>query len=126
VSQSITAVVQQSLAAGWYLGVSHRYATGRPFTPVVSATYEPRREIWIPEYAAPMSDRLPAFQRADVSLTHLRRIAGFNAVFFSSVSNLFDRENVFTYRYTPDYRSRIPVRSLFKRSFYVGASIATQ
>jgi hypothetical protein len=126
VSQSITAVVQQSLAAGWYLGVSHRYATGRPFTPVVSATYEPRREIWIPEYAAPMSERLPAFQRADVSLTHLRRIAGFNAVFFSSVSNLFDRENVFTYRYTPDYRSRIPVRSLFKRSFYVGASIATQ
>jgi len=69
---------------------------------------------------------LPSFRRVDLGLTHVRRVGGVNAVMFASVDNLFDRENVYTYRYTRDYQSRIPVRSLFKRSFYVGATIATQ
>jgi hypothetical protein len=126
VSRSITSVVQQSLGTGWYLGISHRHATGRPYTPVLSATFDARQNVWIPTYGPPMSERLPPFRRVDVSLTHLRRISSINAVFFASVSNLFDRENVFTFRYTRDYSSRIPVRSLFNRSFYVGASLSTQ
>jgi hypothetical protein len=106
--------------------VSHRYATGRPYTPVVGAVRDPQRDLWVPRYGAAMSERLPSFRRVDVGLTHLRRAAGLSAVFFSSVSNLFDRDNVFTYRYTSDYQSRIPVRSLFKRTFYVGASLSSQ
>jgi hypothetical protein len=126
VSRSVTSIVQQSLGAGWHLAVSHRYATGRPYTPVVGAVRDPQRDLWVPRYGAAMSERLPSFRRVDVGLTHLRRAARLSAVFFSSVSNLFDRDNVFTYRYTSDYQSRIPVRSLFKRTFYVGASLSSQ
>jgi hypothetical protein len=126
VSRSVTTVVQQSLGGGWQLAVSHRYATGRPFTPVLNATHDVRRDVWIPTYGDAMSERLPSFRRVDLGLTHVRRVGGVNAVMFASVDNLFDRENVYTYRYTRDYQSRIPVRSLFKRSFYVGATIATQ
>jgi hypothetical protein len=79
----------------------------------------------VPQYGAPMSERLPSFRRVDLSLTHLRKVAAANAVFFFSVSNALDRENVFMYRYTQDYSERIPVRSLFKRSYYVGASLST-
>ena len=37
--------------------------------------------------------------------------------------NVLDRDNLYQYTYTADYTQRIPVRSLFKRSFYLGASL---
>jgi vitamin B12 transporter len=124
VTHSVTTVVNQSFGPSWHLGLSQRYATGRPFTPVTSATFDATRNVWDPQYGAPMSERLPAFRRVDLGLTHLRRIGTTNTVFYSSISNIFDRENVFLYRYTQDYTSRIPIRSMFKRSYYVGASIS--
>jgi hypothetical protein len=45
-------------------------------------------------------------------------------VVFASVNNLLDRVNIYDYRYNTDYTERIPIRSLFKRSFYVGGSIS--
>ena len=126
VTRSVTAVVTHSFTPAWHLGLSQRYATGRPHTPVTSATYDAVRDVYIPQYGAPMSERLPSFQRLDLSFTHLRRIAGANAVLYSAVSNLLDRENIHAYRYPRDYTTRIPIRSLFKRSFYVGASFTTQ
>jgi hypothetical protein len=125
VTNSLTTVINQALSPAWHLGFSQRYATGRPFTPVVGATFDATQNVWVPQYGAAMSDRLPPFRRVDLGLTHLRRVGAVNAVFFLSASNLFDRENVFTYRYTQDYSMRIPIRSLFKRSYYVGASVIT-
>lgn len=125
VSNSVTTVINQSIGAGWHLGLSQRYATGRPITPVTGATFDATQNVWVPQYGAPMSERIPAFRRVDLGLTHLRRIGNTNAVFYASVSNLFDRENVFAYRYTSDYSTRLAVRSLFKRGYYVGASLIT-
>jgi hypothetical protein len=45
-------------------------------------------------------------------------------VLFASVNNLFNRMNIYEYRYSTDYTQRIPVRSLFNRSYYVGGSIS--
>jgi hypothetical protein len=39
------------------------------------------------------------------------------------VSNVLDRTNVYQYTYNADYTRRIPVRSLFNRSFYFGGSL---
>jgi vitamin B12 transporter len=124
VTHSATAVVTHSFTPAWHVGLSHRYATGRPHTPVTSATYDSVRDVYVPQYGAPMSERLPAFQRLDVSVTHLRRLGAANVVLYSSVSNVFDRDNIHAYRYSSDYSVRVPIRSLFKRSFYVGASLS--
>jgi vitamin B12 transporter len=126
VTKSVTTVINQSIGSGWHLGLSQHYATGRPFTPVVGAAFDSVLSVWIPRYGAAMSERLPAFRRVDLGLTHLRRIGAVNAVFFAGASNLFDRDNVFMYRYSADYSTRIAIRSLFKRSYYVGASVITQ
>jgi hypothetical protein len=126
ITTSLTTVVNYSIGAAWHLGLTQHYATGRPFTPVTGATYDAVQRVWIPTYAAPMSDRMPPYQRLDLGLTHLRRIASVNAVFYSAVNNVFDRDNIYGYRYAGDYSNRFPIRSLFKRSVYVGASITTQ
>ena len=71
-----------------------------------------------------MSERLPDFHRLDFSIGHLRRFGeSLQAVFFYSLSNALDRENVHAYRYSADYSQRIPVRSLFNRSHYFGATV---
>jgi hypothetical protein len=123
VTNSLTTVINHSITPRWHLGFSQRYATGRPYTPITGALFDSANDVWVPQYGTPMSERLPAFQRVDLGFTHLRRIGKNTAVMYLSLSNVFDRENVFTYRYTQDYSSRIPVRSLFKRSVYVGASV---
>ena len=125
VTNSITTVINKSFGPAWHLGFTQRYATGRPFTPVAAAAFDVAQNVWIPQYGASMSERIPAFRREDLGLTHLHRLSGANAVFFVSVNNFLDRENIYAYRYSQDYSVRIPIRSIFKRSFYAGASITT-
>jgi vitamin B12 transporter len=123
VTHSVTALAERRWL-GIISSVAYRYATGRPFTPVVSATFDPSRSIWMPSYGTPMSERLPAYHRLDFSIGHLRRFSeSLQVVFFYSLSNALDRENVHAYRYSADYSERIPVRSLFNRAHYFGASL---
>ena len=100
-----------------------RAASGRPFTEITGAAFDSSRRIWIPAFASPMSGRMPNTLRTDAQLTRTQRLSRTQLwITYLSVNNLFDRDNLFTYRYSPDYTRRLPVRSLFKRSFYVGMS----
>jgi hypothetical protein len=103
---------------------AYRYATGKPFTPVVGATPDNSAGTWTPNYGAPFSERIPSFTRVDLSLSHFQRLSPHTfGVFFTSLGNLFDRSNIYQYRYSDDYSRRIPIRSLFNRSVYVGGSL---
>jgi hypothetical protein len=64
-------------------------------------------------------------QRVDLSVSRFTPLGAQSyLVLFASVNNLFDRVNVYEFRYNADYTERIPVRSLFNRSFYLGGSIS--
>jgi hypothetical protein len=125
ISSTKTLIVERPFASlGLRLGVAYRSATGRPVTPVNGAQYDPQRDVYFPQYGAPMSERLPAFRRVDLSISHFGALNKyFNRVLYLSLSNIFDRENVYAYRYSRDYTTRIPVRSIFNRAIYVGASL---
>lgn len=104
-----------SVSAAW------RHAAGRPFTPAIGATptaagYEP---IWGPIN----SERIPAYRRADLSVSHTRTIGRAMVVMFGAVDNLGGRRNFFEYAYSDDFSVRRPVASASPRSVYVGVSI---
>jgi vitamin B12 transporter len=125
VTNSLTLVLDKSFGVGWSASGALRYATGKPYTPVVGASFDQSRNVWVPAYSAPFSERLPPLQRVDLSLSRFMRLSPQTfLVLFASVNNLFDRVNIFDYRYSADYSQRIPIRSLFNRSFYVGGSIS--
>jgi hypothetical protein len=64
-------------------------------------------------------------QRVDLSISRFIPLGAQSfLVLFASVNNLFDKVNVYEYRYNTDYTHRIAVRSLFNRSFYVGGSFS--
>jgi hypothetical protein len=125
VTHSLTIVGDRDLGRGWDVSGAFRYATGKPFTPVTSATFDQTRQTWVPSYSAPFSERLAPLKRADLSISRFTRLSPQSyLVVFASVNNLFDRVNIYQIRYNADYTQRIPVRSLFKRSYYVGGSIS--
>jgi vitamin B12 transporter len=125
VTHSLTLVAEKSFGAGWSASGALRYATGKPYTPVSGATFNAAQNRWIPAYSAPFSQRMSPLERVDMSVSRFTPLGAQSyLVLFASVNNLFDRVNVYEYRYNADYTGRIPVRSLFNRSFYVGGSIS--
>ena len=124
VTWSGTAVLDVPLPSGWSVSGAYRYATGKPFTPVVGATPNTSAGTWTPTYGAPFSERIPSFTRVDLSVSRYQRLSPQTfVVFFVSLGNLFDRSNIYQYRYSDDYSRRTPIRSLFNRSVYVGGSL---
>jgi hypothetical protein len=121
VPHSLTAVATRQVMRWITASASLRYASGRPFTPVVTATRSSPQEAWSPVYGSANSERLPAFARVDVSASWFRIVApGTQMVAYVSVTNVFDRRNVYTRLYTADYSSRYDVRSIFNRAVYFG------
>jgi hypothetical protein len=123
ITHVVTSVIDYTLGEQLHIGIAHRYATGRPFTPILGAQPDRRGNVWVPAYGPPMSERLPSFQRVDVSLSRMIPLPSPRLlVLFAAVNNILDRKNIYDYRYNEDYSERTPVRSQFERSVYFGAT----
>jgi outer membrane receptor protein involved in Fe transport len=124
VPHNLTAVSSHSLASGWELAGSFRYASGPPVTPVLGATPNPGGG-WDPIEGSRYSDNLPVYHRVDLRLTHLFRYRSVNCVVFGEVMNLLNRHNAASYSYSPDFSVRQVNESYFSRRILVaGASLS--
>lgn len=124
VPTSVTAVAERDWSSGWHIGVADRIATGHPFTDVLGASLDSARSVYVPDFGAPFGSRLPEYQRVDLAASRTALLGGgrFLAV-FGGVQNLLNRTNLLTYRWTRDYAVRVPVRSAFNRTVFVGANL---
>jgi len=124
VPHNLTAVSSHTLAQGWMLAGTFRYASGSPVTPVLGATMDPRGG-WDPIEGPRYSDRLPVYHRVDLRLTHLFHRWGVNCVVFGEVMNLLARHNAASYAYSADFSERRVNESYFSRRLLVaGASLS--
>jgi len=116
------AVVNAPVSRTVAVGLAWRTAAGRPMTPVAGAVATPAG--YEPVWGQINSERLPRYERLDVSVSMTRTFGRRTAaVFFASVDNVTDRRNFFEYAYSSDYSTRHPVAGASPRSFYVGCSI---
>ena len=124
IPHNLTAVSSHTLAPGWELAGTFRYASGPPVTPVLGATPNPGGG-WNPVEGDRYSDHLPVYHRADVRLTHQFSLWGGRWVAFGEVMNLLGRHNAASYAYSPDYATRRVNESYFSRRILVaGFSLA--
>ncbi|HKP76338.1 MAG TPA: TonB-dependent receptor, partial [Longimicrobiaceae bacterium] len=124
VRHSAVAVVEREWKGRWRVGGTWRWSTGAPFTDVVGAVQT--GDHWTPVYGAPNAERLPAFQRLDLSGNWLHSFwRGNLSAVYVSLSNALGRENVSGYSYNQDYSRRVPAKSLFRRTLYFGFSSTT-
>jgi hypothetical protein len=122
VTHSLALIATQLFPRQLMVGAALRYASGRPFTPVVSAVQATGvSPTWTPVYGAPESLRLPAYARLDFSANWLHAVgAGVQAVAYLTITNALARPNVYDWRYSSDYTVRHNVASIFNRSVYFG------
>jgi hypothetical protein len=124
VTHSVTAVIERDWPNGWHVGVAQRVATGRPFTDVRSAAYDSSARVFIPDYDAPYTDRLPRYRRADIAVSHATTLSGGRfLVVFGAIQNPLNTTNVYDYTWTRDYRTRVVVPSAINRTFFIGANL---
>lgn len=122
ITHGIALIATRTFANGVSLGSAMRYSAGRPFTPVTGAVRDEAGLTWSPRYGAPGAERLPAFARLDLSASWFREVGAHSQIVgYLAITNLLDRPNVFTRRYSADYSSYAEVRSIFNRSLYFGA-----
>jgi tetratricopeptide (TPR) repeat protein len=121
ITHSLTAVGMYTVGS-WQLGGTARYATGRPYTPVVGSSHEPGFPE--PVYGDAMSRRLPDYVRVDARLTRFQRIADRLTVFYLEVLNVLDRENASALVYDANWENPRTVGSVFSaRTLVAGVEI---
>jgi hypothetical protein len=126
VRHSLTLVGQHRWSGRWQTGLRWTHTSGRPFTPVVGAVWDPAREVWHPVYGAHGSALMPAYDRMDLRLMRifsLPRVQGMPAsgacVAYLEAMNLLATDNVLRYVYNFDYSRRYPDFSYFSRRMLV-------
>ncbi|TDB63416.1 TonB-dependent receptor [Arundinibacter roseus] len=90
-------------------GFTYAYTSGRPY-------YNPNNEVFL-------ADRTPAVHNLSFTASKIMSIKGNFAVLYVAVDNLLNTRNVFTYRYTPDGKTRYAIGPQSYRSFFVGMQI---
>lgn len=103
---TLTVLVSAALGRGWRLGARFRYATGNPYTPVASATYDSGAMTWVPEDGPILSARLPAFYQLDLRLDKRWRSSWGTWAVYLDVQNVENRENPEGVTYSEDYSRR--------------------
>lgn len=108
ITNNLTVVFNAALLKNFSMGVSFRYATGKPYTPAPEKYHEAR---------------VPDYRKLDVNFSYLHSFFESNmTVFYIAASNVLGRINIFDYRYSSDYKRRDAVESSFGRSVYFGIS----
>jgi hypothetical protein len=119
---TIVAKGQISIVSG---GITFRYATGRPTTPIVGAAFQPQGGYFLPVEGPVSSERMPDFVRLDATLSYYTTFGTSNsAVFYFAVSNLLDRANPVLYEYSRDYSVRRLRTTDFRKSIYFGVAVS--
>jgi len=126
VPHSVTVVAAYQLPSLWQLGARMGYSSGRAYTPVVGATYDPVRDTWHPIEGEQNSARLPDYRRLDVRVMRLFSLPELGGVppsstcvFYVEAMNVFGSANVLDYVYNADYSQRRENLSYFSRHIVV-------
>lgn len=91
------------------LSMTYAFTSGRPY-------YNPNNDEFL-------KDRTPAVHNVSIQASKLQSIKGNLVIFYATVDNILNTKNVFTYRYTPDGKTRYAVGPQSYRSFFVGMQI---
>lgn len=108
----LTALVSYEPGRGIELGARFRYATGVPRTPVTSAYYDTRSDLYQPIFGAHNSERLPAFVQLDVRAAKRFKAREVDGEVYLDLQNTTNRDNAEELAYSADFSTRSTIRGL--------------
>lgn len=120
ITHNLNLVMKFTLSDYFQLGFTCRYATGRPYTPIVGSVYKEKYDIYEPVYGADNSVRFPDYKRIDLRLTYYNMLfSKYYLVVYAEALNIFGFKNLFGYSYSFDYGQKKEIESYFGRRMLV-------
>jgi hypothetical protein len=120
ITHNIAMVVKYSVLEKLQVGITAKYATGRPYTPVISSIYINTYNIYKPVYAATNSSRYPDYKRFDLRWTYFDQLLHkYPFIVYIEGLNILNFKNLFGYSYSRDYKERKEIESYFGRRILV-------
>jgi hypothetical protein len=118
VTHSLTAVGRVNYGA-WQLGMTGRYGTGRPYTPVLGS--QPAEGGGLPEpiYGEPNTVRMPRYARLDARITRFFSLRKGYLVTYVEMLNLLGRRNAAAIVYDERWENPRPVSDVFDQPTFV-------
>jgi hypothetical protein len=107
---------------GLTLGARWRMASGIPYTPIASRSYDSSTGRWIPVFGATNSERLSPYRRVDLRAEQAWPAGWGQWRVFLECFNAWDVPNVTSVTYEDDYSGLKLVRQ-FPRFFYGGIEL---
>lgn len=125
VTHNLAVVIKYNLMPALQAGISAKYATGKPFTDVVSSIYHSQQMVFEPVYAPTNSSRFPDYKRIDLRLNYFDQILNnYPLVVYLEALNILNFKNIFGYSYSDDYREKRTIQSYFgQRMIVLGFNI---
>ena len=120
ITNNLSIIAKYNLNENFQLGLNIKYATGRPFTPIISAAYDNQLKIYKPVYASTNSGRFPDYKRIDLRITYFGQLnPSISLVAYLEGLNIFNFNNIFGYTYSPDYDQKMIIKSYFGQRMLV-------
>lgn len=113
VTHTATAVAKWAVGEAWEVGATGRYASGKPYTPILGRAEATPERPTAPVYGELHGARLPDYARLDIRVTRFVPHGPGAFVVYLEALNVLDRANVMAYTYDETYRNRRPVESFF-------------
>ena len=96
----------------WQLGGRFQFYSGLPYTPALGGVFDSDRNLYIPIYAEPNSERAPMHHQLDLRVDHTWQLGSVALTGFIDVQNVYANDSIVTYFYSYDYSQRSAFRSL--------------
>lgn len=96
----------------WQLGGRFQVYSGLPFTPATGSVFDSDRNVYVPLYAEPNSDRAPIHHQLDLRVDRTWKLGPVALTGFIDVQNVYANESTVTYFYSFDYSQRSAFKSL--------------
>lgn len=123
ITHNMSLTASYNLTDAINVGFTYRISTGKPYTSVTSAVYDPSQDVYVPTYALKNSDRFPTYTRLDMSFQYLTSLFNKFCVVFVAFNNVLNAKNLYQYNYNFDYSNKMEVNSLNKRIVYFGVGL---
>jgi hypothetical protein len=120
ITHSVSVVTSYNISDFFTIGASYKISTGKPYTPVNRSFFDSTQNAFIPFYANYNSDRFPTYHRIDLNAQYIFSMFGKFAIVFVALNNFFNNDNIFSYTYSSDYKTKFPVYSNNSRIVYFG------